>query len=178
MTYCTKCGKPLPEDASFCPDCGTAVGPDVSVDQRAAERIGHDRRLQDHWIRRIVAIVIDSIIVGIATTILSILVFFPHFLANPMGVFNWLSFPFAMGLIYVLYFTLTEAYYGHTIGKGIVGLKVVETDGKSPRLENAFIRNISKIHVLLLILDLIGGFFTSKDPHQKYSDQIAHTTVV
>ena len=175
--YCTKCGKKLPEGAEFCQNCGAAARPEVGLYETAAERIGRDRFLQEHWIKRIVAIVVDSIIVGIATTILSIAVFFPLFLANPIWFFNWLSFPFAMGLIYVLYFTVAESGYGYTIGKGIVGLKVVAVDGGRPSLESAFIRNISKIFWVLLILDVIGGFFTARDPHQKYSDRIAHTTI-
>lgn len=172
--YCKKCGKKLPEDAEFCPDCGAAVG----LYETAAERVGHDPYLQQHWIRRIIAIVIDSIIVGIATAILSIAIFFSAFLANPFGVFNWLSFPFAMGLIYILYFTIAESNYGYTIGKGIVNLKVVAEDGARPSLESAFVRNVSKIYPVLLLLDAIGGFFIARDPHQKFSDQIAHTTVV
>ena len=51
-----------------------------------AERIGRDRSLQEHWIKRIVAIVVDSIIVGIATTILSIAVFFPRFLRHRLDM--------------------------------------------------------------------------------------------
>ncbi len=176
--YCTKCGKKLPEDAEFCPNCGAAARPEVGLYETAAERIGQDRSLQQHWIQRIIAIVIDSIIVGIATTILLVAVFFPLFLANPIGFFNWMSFPFAMGLIYVLYFTIAESSYGYTIGKTIVGLKVMAVDGGRPSLESAFIRNISKIYWIFLILDVIGGFFTATDPHQKYSDRIAHTTIV
>jgi len=178
MTYCTKCGKKLSEGAEFCPNCGAAVRPEVGLYATAAERIGHDRFLQQHWIKRIIALVIDSIIVGIATTIVFVAVFFPLFLANPVWFFNWLSFPFAMGLTYVLYFTIAESIYGCTIGKGIVGLRVVAVDGGRLSLERAFIRNISKIYWILLILDVIGGFFTAADPHQKYSDRIAHTTVV
>ena len=172
--YCTKCGKKLLEDAEFCPNCGAAAG----LYETAAGRIGHDPHLQQHWISRIIAIVIDSIIVGIATAILSIAIFFPAFLANPIGFFNWLSFPFAMGLIYILYFTIAESNYGYTIGKGIVNLKVVAEDGARPSLESAFVRNVSKIYPVLLLLDAIGGFFTARDSHQKYSDRIAHTTVL
>ena len=176
--HCTKCGKRLPEDAEFCSNCGAAVSPEVDLRETAAERIGHDNSLQQHWIRRIIAIVIDSIIVGIATTVVVASVFFPLFLANPIGFFNWLSFPFAMGLIYVLYFAVAESIYGCTIGKEIIGLKVVVAGGGRPSLESAFIRNISKIYWVFLILDVAGGFFTARDPHQKYSDRIAHTTVV
>lgn len=178
MTHCTKCGKKLPEGAEFCPDCGVPVRPEVSSYGTAAEKIGQDRFLQQHWIKRIIAIVIDSIIVGIATTIVFIAFFFPQFLANPIWFFNWMSFPFAMGLIHVIYFTITESSYGHTIGKGMVDLKVVAVDGGRPSLERVFIRNISKIYWIFLILDVIGGFFTATDPHQKYSDRIARTTVV
>ncbi|UCE15967.1 MAG: RDD family protein [Candidatus Bathyarchaeota archaeon] len=178
MTYCSKCGKELPEGAEFCPNCGAAVRSETGLYETAVERIGHDRYLQDHWIKRIIAIVIDSIIVGIATTIVIVAVFFPLFLANPSMFFNWTSFPFAMGLLYVLYFTIAESIYGYTIGKKIVGLKIVTANGGLPSLESAFIRNISKIYWFVLILDVIGGFFTATDPHQKYSDRIAHTTVV
>ncbi len=170
MTYCTSCGKELPESAEFCPNCGTPIRHAVSSHETAAERILSESSLQQHWVKRLIAIVIDSIIVGIATAIIG-------YFINVAGIFNWLSFPFAMGLIYVLYFTITELTYGYTVGKKIVNLKVVMADGKRPSLESAFIRNISKIHFILLLLDTIGGFFLSKDPHQKYIDQIAHTTV-
>ncbi|MFQ5837016.1 MAG: zinc-ribbon domain-containing protein, partial [Candidatus Bathyarchaeia archaeon] len=88
MTYCTKCGKKLLEGAEFCPNCGAPVRPEVGLYGTAAERIGQDRFLQGHWIKRIIALVIDSIIVGIATTIVFVAVFFPQFLANPLGFFN------------------------------------------------------------------------------------------
>lgn len=38
--HCTKCGKKLPGDAEFCPNCGAAVGPEVSLFETAAERLG------------------------------------------------------------------------------------------------------------------------------------------
>lgn len=131
----------------------------------------NDSSLQQHWIKRLIAILVDSIIVGVATTILGLL-------TNIAGIFNWLSFPFVMGLIYVLYFTIAESIYGYTIGKRMVTLKVGIENGQNPNFQNSFIRNISKIHFLLLILDTVAGFFLSKDPHQKYTDQIANTTVV
>jgi uncharacterized RDD family membrane protein YckC len=170
LVYCTSCGKELPESGEFCPNCGASIRREVSSHETAAERILSESSLQEHWVKRIIAIVIDSIIVGVATTIMG-------FFINVAGIFNWLSFSFVMGLVYVLYFTITELTYGYTIGKKIVNLKVVTDDGKKPSLESAFIRNISKIHFIFLILDTIGGFLASKDPHQKYVDQIAHTTV-
>jgi uncharacterized RDD family membrane protein YckC len=171
LTFCTRCGKELPEGGEFCPNCGTSIGSAVGSGETAVERIGHDNLLQQHWVRRVIAIIIDSIIVGIATAIVGLV-------TNMVGFFNWMSFPFAMGLIYVLYFTITESSYGCTIGKGILHLKVVTVKGERPTLESSFIRNISKLHFIFLLLDVIGGFLTAKDPHQKYIDQLAHTTVI
>lgn len=161
----------MPENSEFCPSCKSSVTHVDGLSGTAAERILSEGALQQHWVKRVIAILIDSIIVGIATAILGLL-------TDVSGIFNWLALPFVMGLIYVLYFTITESIYGYTMGKRMVNLKVMKTNGKKPSLESAFIRNISKIHFLLLLLDTLGGFFTSKDTHQRYVDQIANTTVV
>jgi uncharacterized RDD family membrane protein YckC len=161
----------MPEDSEFYPNCKSSVGHVDGLSGTAAERILTEGALQQHWIKRVIAILIDSIIVGIATTILGLL-------TDMARIFNWLALPLVMGLIYVLYFTATESIYGYTMGKKMVNLKVMKANGKKPSLESAFIRNISKIHFLLLLLDTLGGFFISKDNHQRYVDQIAKTTVV
>jgi uncharacterized RDD family membrane protein YckC len=137
----------------------------------AAERILSESDLQHHWVKRVIAILIDSIIVGIATAIFGLI-------TDASGIFNWMSLPFVMGLLYVFYFTATESAYGYTMGKKMVNLRVTKANGKKPSLKSAFIRNISKIHFLILLLDTLGGFFISKDVHQRYIDQIANTTVV
>jgi uncharacterized RDD family membrane protein YckC len=169
--YCIRCGREMPEDSEFYPNCKSSVGHVDGLSGTAAERILTEGALQQHWIKRFIAILIDSIIVGIATTILGLL-------TDMARIFNWLALPLVMGLIYVLYFTATESIYGYTMGKKMVNLKVMKANGKKPSLESAFIRNISKIHFLLLLLDTLGGFFISKDNHQRYVDQIAKTTVV
>jgi uncharacterized RDD family membrane protein YckC len=171
MTYCTHCGKENSEKSEFCPSCGASIRQKDGLAGTAAEKILNESALQQHWVKRVIAILIDSIIVGIATAILSLL-------TGASGIFNWLALSFVMGLIYVLYFTITESIYGYTMGKRLVNLKVIKTNGKKPTLESAFVRNISKIHVLLLLVDTLGGFFTSKDTHQRYIDQIANTTVI
>ena len=171
MTYCASCGKAIPEDAKYCSACGVTTGKSVNLNETPAERILHESSLQQHWVKRIIAILIDSVLVGIATTLLG-------YLINIGGIFSLLNFPFVMGLIYVLYFTTTELMYGYTLGKKMVNLKVVSLDDKKLTFERTFIRNISKIHFIFLILDTIGGFLYSKDSHQKYIDQISHTTVI
>jgi uncharacterized RDD family membrane protein YckC len=171
LKYCTRCRKETPESSEFCLNCKVSVKYGDGLSGTAAERILSEGELQQHWVKRGIAILIDSIIVGIATAILG-------FLTDVSGIFNWLALPFVMGLLYVLYFTITESIYGYTMGKRLVNLKVMKANGEKPTLDSAFVRNISKIHFLVLLLDTLGGFFTSKDTHQRYVDQIANTTVV
>jgi len=173
-----KCGKKLPEDTNLCPNCEASNNFERRSYESTINRISGDRHLQEHWIKRIVALIIDSVLVGIATTVLLMAIFFPVFFTNPTKFFNLLSFPFAMGLFYILYFSLAETIYGSTLGKGILGLRVIAVDGGRPSFEKALIRNLSKIYWIFLILDLIVGLLVSKDPHQKYSDLIAGTTVI
>jgi uncharacterized RDD family membrane protein YckC len=136
-----------------------------------------DPRLQDHWIKRLVAYIIDSIILYVVTGILLMIVLFPFNIGNPLGVFNMLSFPFASGLISIIYFTILESANCASFGKGVMNLKVITKGKEKLTIEKAFIRNISKLHPVLLLLDLVGGLITFTDLHQKYSDKIANTTV-
>jgi uncharacterized RDD family membrane protein YckC len=147
------------------------------------ERIGKDSQLQDHWIRRLVAFIIDIIIVSAITLLIAAIISLLFNLITaatglPWYVLNPFSFPFFAGILSILYFSLMEAYYGATLGKTIMNLKVVKPDGQKPTIDLAFLRNASKIYWILVLLDTIIGLATPGDPHQRMTDRIAHTTVV
>ena len=147
------------------------------------ERIGRDSQLQDHWIRRLVAFIIDSVIVGAFTLIIAAIIWIPFILMAvatglPWYLFNPFSFPFFAGVLSVLYFTLLETHYGSTFGKKIMNLKTTKLDGQKPPLDLAFIRNASKIYWILVLIDTAIGLATPGDPHQKVTDRIAGTIVV
>ena len=80
-------------------------------------------------------------------------------------------------LLIVGYFIIAEAGWGRTIGKEAMGLKAVRVDGRSMDLGSSFLRNISKINWLLLLLDVIAGLVMHGDGRQKFSDRLAGTTV-
>jgi len=71
-----------------------------------------------------------------------------------------------------------EPFQGATFGKQIMNLKATTADGKMPTFALAFIRNVSKIHPVLWLLDVVIGMATVGDPHQKYTDRIARTTII
>jgi uncharacterized RDD family membrane protein YckC len=70
------------------------------------------------------------------------------------GVSTLLSI--TVGLLW-LYSTLLEGFNGQSIGKRIIGLKVVRTDGKKMSYDHAAVRNFGKV-LPLLPFDLIYGW--------------------
>ena len=138
----------------------------------------------NHWLLRLIAFIIDSIILGIIALIIFSLVIASLFLGGGFAFFAWgwsfyLGFPFLLGILNLLYFVFMEASYGATLGKRVLGLQVQTVNGSKVTFEKAFIRNISKIHPLFLLLDWIIGVATpGHDQRQKYTDRIAGTTVV
>ncbi len=141
----------------------------------ALEKIGSDRHLQDHWLRRLIAGIIDSAITWAIAWIISTIITFPALLLGGIALFG--AFPFLSGVIFLLYASFFESSRGATIGKQIMNLKVTTTDKNTIGLYKAFLRNISKIHGLLWLIDTLIGMAMVGDPHQKYSDRFIGTTV-
>jgi uncharacterized RDD family membrane protein YckC len=137
-----------------------------------------------HWVLRVIALIIDSIIIGVITWILATLIVIPLVLTGAFYTF-WLGygytllFPLFLGILEVLYFVILEVAWGGTVGKRLMGLTVQMTNGNKVTFDKSFIRNISKIYWLLLLLDWVIALVTAgPDRRQKYSDRIAGTTVV
>jgi len=141
----------------------------------AFDKIGTDRELQDHWLRRLIAGIIDSIITWVIAYVIALIPAFTAFLIT--GIFFLGPLELLHGAIFFLYASFMESTLGATIGKQIMRLKVATTQGSSPGFEKTWIRNISKIYSLLWLVDTLVGMATVGDPHQKYSDRFAGTTV-
>jgi len=147
--------------------------------------LGSDKELQSHWIKRIVAIIIDSIILSIIAIILTLIILYatrPYYGTvaawfGPFWGFDWLLWTIILGIFEILYFAFLESFYGWSFGKKFMGLKVITLDGKKPDIVKAFIRNVTKFFGLLLLIDWIAGLATVGDPHQKFTDRYAGTTV-
>ncbi len=140
-----------------------------------------ESRAQTYWVRRILAFVIDAVIVFVAVGILVALTALPFLIFSGPGVFGAVIggvFTFLSGVLLVLYFTAAEVLSGSSIGKRVLGLKVIAAGGKLPNAGEALVRNLSKFYWLLLLLDIIVGLATSKGYTQKYSDRLMGTSVV
>jgi len=135
---------------------------------------------------RIVAIIIDSIILLIVIGIISIPLGISAMLFSGMGSLS--GFSPDLGFIgtlaalnfflWILYFTYFEGSSGQTLGKKALGIKVVKEDMKNLTYGDAFIRTILRIIDSLgfYILGLIVILVSQKK--QRIGDLAAHTVVV
>jgi uncharacterized RDD family membrane protein YckC len=76
-----------------------------------------------------------------------------------------------------LYSTLLEGFNGQSIGKRLLGLKVVRTDGKKMSYDHAAVRNFGKV-LPLLPFDLLFGWQIKNPAFLRYFDKFAGTTVI
>lgn len=160
-----------------------AVGPATSEEPAVSgiDAVIKQSGAQSYWIRRVVAFVVDAVIVYVALGIIITLTALPFLVLSGTEVFGALlagTFSFLGGIMLVLYFAIIEAYMGASFGKRALGLKVVAAGGRYPNGGEALVRNLSKVYWLLLILDVVVGLATSKDYRQKYSDRVMGTTVL
>ena len=200
MRYCERCGAELVPDARFCPSCGTPVRIDASSGagdlgrppstwdsgrfRSGIEALAGSRQAQDHWIRRLIAYVIDAIALSVAVGIVSVVLLVPLTIGavltggafSPTYVFG--AFPLIVGLLSLLYFPVLESSRGATLGKMVMGLHVQTTEGTEPRVLQALLRNVSKIYWPLVLLDVLLGLVFQKDYREKLSDHFAGTIVV
>ena len=191
--FCPKCGHQVPDDASFCPSCGATLHA-ATAGAAAAQPAGQaqtptlsgidaltkESTAQHYWLNRLLALIVDALIVFIPLAILTVI--FAVFVAisglTPFGILVGGVVSIVWYLIFILYNMVMESTYGASFGKRFFRLKVVSKTGSNPNLGEAFIRNLSKIYWLLLLLDVIVGLAVSKGYQQKYSDKFMGTSVV
>jgi uncharacterized RDD family membrane protein YckC len=143
----------------------------------AFDKIGSDRLLQDHWLRRLIAGIIDWIIIWVITAIILALAAVPALVLGVVpAVFSASSL--LHGVLFFLYAWFMEFSLGATLGKQIMNLKVTTLQGALPSPDKALLINISKINLVLWLVDTLVGMALPGDPHQKYSDRWMRITVV
>ena len=140
-----------------------------------------DFRLQSLWALRLFAYFLDLVFVGILSFLLSVFAFIPLLVGSLFGD-NWSwqgvwALPLYLGLAQIVYSVVLELVYGATFGKQILGLMVLSEKGGKPSLYGVVLRNLSKAHWVLLLVDFMAGVFPSHVPRDKYSDKLSGTYV-
>lgn len=131
--------------------------------------------------KRAVAYLIDSLIIGliIAFPFENILKQYAEkpltfFFSNVNVLMQMFLVTLASALILMAYWTIFEFKFQQSIGKMLLNIKVHSLKG-TLTVRQAFLRNISKISTLLLLLDVI--YMLAKKGHQRYLEIISNTEV-
>jgi uncharacterized RDD family membrane protein YckC len=130
--------------------------------------------MENFWGRRFAALLVDIIIITLFMWIVSSVIFM---LLAGVGIFSFLNYWIFIGAILIIvYFTYMEGKTSSTFGKRLFKLRVEAVKG-SMDYKKAFIRNLSKILWLPLILDVILGFLMG-DSNDRFLDKVSETYVV
>jgi uncharacterized RDD family membrane protein YckC len=130
--------------------------------------------MENFWGQRFAALLVDIIIITLFMWIISSIIFM---LLAGVGIFSFLNYWIFIGAILIIvYFTYMEGKTSSTFGKRLFKLRVEAVKG-SMSYKKAFIRNLSKILWLPLILDVILGFLMG-DSNDRFLDKVSETYVV
>jgi uncharacterized RDD family membrane protein YckC len=121
-----------------------------------------------HWLKRIGASLIDAVIVFTPISLAMIQTPSTEHL-SAAGLFS--------GIGLFAYSFLLEGFFGQTLGKLIMHLRV--TSLGTGKFRHVFIRSVPKMFwYIFLPFDALAGLATAGDPRQRWTDHIAKTTVV
>lgn len=122
--------------------------------------------------RRLVAAFLDGIIISVFSFLVGLILGAAG--ANVQGVLNY-----ALGwILSIAYYVFYQASTGQTLGKKVLGIKVIDAQGNKPTAVTFFLREIIGKLVSAIIL-LIGYLMVLWDgKKQGLHDKIASTYVV
>jgi len=128
---------------------------------------------------RLAAAVIDSILVSVPIALLYVSVLadiFSGFESVEQAAAAEAVFPALLALVY---YVLFEGWFGGTLGKLILGMRVVKKDGTRAGIGRAFFRNLLRILDFLPVAYLLGIIMVAaSSTKQRLGDRIAGTYVV
>jgi uncharacterized RDD family membrane protein YckC len=130
-------------------------------------------KTESYEIKRTFAYLIDQIIVMLGVLFVALLLS-----VDLADYTTWLIMLLIAGIFNWIIKSLMEGMRGESIGKGIMGLKVIDAYGKVT-VGEALVRNFLEIvPIVLPILDFVIGMAVAQDSRQKLFDSISKTLVI
>jgi uncharacterized RDD family membrane protein YckC len=146
--------------------------------EKQGPKTGTEQIVLANWGRRDVAWFIDYVIVNIMlahfqiermeTSLLP-----PSILPTIPGINLSLWSPLST-LIFFLYWTFSEWYFGRSIGQLLLNLRLVDLHGRPPSLKASAIQSVGK--ALLLPLDCLVGWASKscRERRQRFFSELSH----
>ena len=137
-----------------------------------------------NWGRRIIAWFVDYIIIILMLGYFQLetvetRIFPAALLPNAPGTDISVWSPLSI-LIFLLYFTFSEWYFGRSIGQLLLNVRIVTLQGAAISLRVSAIQSVGKSNPLLLLFDcLIGQVYRpSRERRQRFFNRISNTIVI
>ena len=132
---------------------------------------------------RAAAMIIDQLLLIVA----NIAIYLIFLMANVAEIFylsnSWVPIAIAIIIVFAInwgyFFALEYFFGGKTLGKKLIGIRVIQENGHSVTLLSSLIRNLLRIIDILptsYFLGMVFIFFNSK--HKRLGDMVAGTIVV
>ena len=180
IIQCSDCGGAVSTKAEACPHCGRALEPQppLSSDGDVTPTYA------GFWVR-FGAVVIDTVVLGLAGVILAIITVIAIVLVSPDTFLDTLLSPVFAILSQIVMNILSAAYFVFmhssskqaTLGKMAMSLKVTDLDGERIGVGKSFLRLIGTfVSAVLLMIGYLMVAFTERK--QGLHDKIAGTLVV
>lgn len=174
---------PLPPAPAWGPHAPASGPAPYAADYGAAEYDAAPAIAYKGVMPRFAAIVVDGILTSVATSLLAGLLgggFDGEALASGDLAYALSGTPallvIALGWGYPIIF---EGLFGGTVGKRILGMRVVNAEGGSIGLGRALVRNLLRIIDMLPFFYILGAILvSSSETKQRLGDRVAGTYVV
>ncbi len=199
--YCTSCGSQVPAGTAFCSSCGAAQtvgsvapappGPQPGYQPAPQPQPAHRLASQAQPTHqptssaaaleykgigmRFVAFIIDMVLYFILAWVVAA----KTGNTNSQG-FEMTGAPALLTFaIWAAYYVLLEAFVGGTIGKLVLGMRIVNAQGEAPGLVPALTRNVLRIIDFLPLFYILGAILVlASKEKQRLGDRVAGTFVV
>ena len=159
--FCSNCGEPLVPGSNFCGRCGSEV---PAVGAPSLERLVADSGGVEYigfW-ARLAAAVVDGIITGAVGAVIDLLA----------------GTAILGSLFSVVYYVLFTGLKGQTPGKMALGIQVVDSQGNTPGIMRAILREVLGKLVSTVVI-FLGFLWVIWDRRKRaWHDHIAGTFVV
>jgi len=129
--------------------------------------------------RRVLATIVDAIVLAVGFWVMSALFGSTSVEGGQVGASLSGVAALASFILVFAYYIVLEGYLGQTLGKMLLGIKVIREDtGEAPGLKAATIRTVMRIvdGLLSYLVAFIAVLASQKN--QRLGDMLAHTLVV
>lgn len=174
---CPSCGAP-DYGTPFCVSCQRPMSPVDSAAVAAAEvrAVQQPEIVKTGFFRRFAAFFIDWILLSVIADIVRFAYQFGS--GTEPGMLHLNIAMSLSGVLFILYFTLLTGEGGQTLGKMLLGIRVIMEDGSRIGYGRSFIRSLGYI-VSIFFGSFLGFLWALWDrKNQTWHDKIAGTIVI